>query len=135
MLCATTLAAIAVLHRALQPGRDEETEQEHQTWPTPVPNAGPLGINSRHRIPSHDDTETQKQQQERSMVSRGFVSRLVWTAAGWTSNGAAKQYCSCGQTKRGEGSTRLGSSTLLQSLALCSDQENHLGLSPRHLGS
>jgi hypothetical protein len=57
MLSATALAAIAVLHRALQPGRNEETEQKHQTWPAPMPHAGLLGINGSHRITSHDDTE------------------------------------------------------------------------------
>ena len=82
MLCATTLAAIAVLHRALQPGRDEETEQEHQTWPTPVPHSGPLGINSRHRISSHDDTEAAAGALN---GIPGLCLSMVWAAAGWTS--------------------------------------------------
>src|SRR5258708_6374836 len=39
---------------------------------------------------------TQKQQQERSMVSRGFVSRWFGRPQDGTSNRAAKQSCNCG---------------------------------------
>lgn len=82
MLCVPTLAAVAVLHRALQPGRYEETEEKDQTWPSPVPHAGPLGFNGGHGISSHDDREAA----EGALNGYPDAERtpMVWTAVGQT---------------------------------------------------